>query len=215
MKLVSVNIWNKFSNVLYILEKFQNKGVFKILPAVINSGTSGRRCISDSMHLMNHQALLTTFKCSQTCSIISFTANMSVLATVSISFGVLRLLFKCSSVSTLAPFWWTQPKVTRMTFPKCNMGHGIIFLKSLPLLFIALGIKFQILNTEHEVWYALAVLNLFFGHVSHFSLIFRHTLPYIRFLPTRAFIHAVSYFWNVLFPCLHLVKFLLIIQFQS
>lgn len=189
---------------------FKTEGFFLIIPAVINSGTSGRGCISYFIHLMNHQALLTTFKYSQTRSIISFITNMSMLATVSISVGVLRLLFKCLSISTLAPFWRTQPKVNRMTFLKCNMGHGIILLKCVPLIFIALLIKFQILNTEHEVWYALAVPNLFFGHVSLFSLIFRHTLPYIRFLQTRAFIHAVSYFWSV-----HLAKFLLIIQFQS
>lgn len=31
MKLVFVNIWNKFNNVLYIFQKFQNKGILKKL----------------------------------------------------------------------------------------------------------------------------------------------------------------------------------------
>lgn len=57
-----------------------------------------------------------------------------------------------------------------MTFIKCNMDHRIIFLKSLPWLSIALGIKFQILHTEHKSWYNLALPNLFFGHFTPSSL---------------------------------------------
>ena len=61
MKLASANIWNKFRNILYILQKFQNKGILKILSAVISCGASGTGCTSDPLHLMNHQVLLTTF----------------------------------------------------------------------------------------------------------------------------------------------------------
>ena len=50
------------------------------------------------------------------------------------------------------------------------MDHHIIFLKSLPWLSIALGIKFQILHTEHKSWYNLALPNLFFGHFTPSSL---------------------------------------------
>ena len=159
---------------------------------------------------MNHQVLLTAFpKYSLTCSALSFTADMSALATVSISLQVLQLLFNCYSTTTLAPFWLIQPKESRMTFLKCNMDYGIILLKSLPCLSIVLGKKFQILNTEHKVWYNLALPNVFLATPCP-CLIFSYTLPCARLLSTRVFTYFL--FLECFFsPCFHLANFLLIV----
>lgn len=64
----------------------------------------------------------------------------------------------------------------------------------------------KILNTDHKVIYPCCPQCLLWP-VFPSSLFSMHTPPWIRSLPTRAFILALSYSWNFPFSCLHLAHF--------
>lgn len=139
MKLVSVNTWNKFRNVLCILWKFQNEEIFENIHTMINCEDSGTGCTSDPLNLMNHQVLLITCPKYIPNLLTSLLHSLCEhISPVSISL-VLWLLFNCSSTCTLTSFSLSRSNATRMAFPKCHMDHGIIHLKISSMAFMHLG----------------------------------------------------------------------------